>query len=294
VSAGWLTDWQPGVLSDVGIALELATAALYGFGVLRLRRTGRGWPLVRALCFLGGLLAVAFVLQSGFAREDDRLLWVHVTQHLVLMMLAPPLLALGAPVRLCLAAGSPGVRRLVAGLLHDPSMRLVAGTSAAVVLPLDYYGSMALYLLTPLYRLSEGHLALHELVHVYFLACGLMFWVPLLGRDPAPWRPGYALRLRLVLLGVPVYVGLALALLAQGAAVNPAHPLADLQRGAVVLGAGGVVLSVAGAALVDVRERRRRAARRERADARRGAVSAPVVPPPDTGTDPLEVACDRM
>lgn len=270
-----VTDWQPGVLSHVGMALELATAGLYGFGVLRLRRAGRRWPLSRLACFLGGLLTIAFVLQSGFAREDDQLLWVHVTSHLVLMMLAPPLLALGAPVRLCLAAGSGGVRRFVAGLLHDPSMRLVAGTSAAVMLPLDYYGSMALYLLTPLYRLSEAHLVFHELVHVYFLACGLMFWVPLLGQDPAPWRPGYLMKLRLLLVGVPVYAGLAIALMAEGRSVNPAHPLADLRRGALVLGAEGVALTVAGATLVAVRERRRRDARAERAGARPALVPAP-------------------
>ncbi len=276
VSVDWarvVTNWQTDTLSLIGIALECVTAALYGFGVMRLRRSGRQWPVGRSVSFGLGLLSLAIVLQSGFASYDDDLLWVHMTQHLVLMMLAAPLLALGAPVRLCLAAGSVSVRRFVVGVLHDPSMRMVTGLTAAVLVPLDYYGSMAVYVLTPLYRLSELNQGFHEFVHVYFLACGLLFWVPILGLDPAAWRPSLRLKLWLVTAGVPIYIAIAGAMYAEGRFITPAHTLGDIHRGALAMLTGGVALSLTGVALLLHRDRKRRVAVQRRSVERRVSVS---------------------
>jgi putative membrane protein len=263
-----MTNWQTDWVSLTGIVLEVAVVVAYIYGVARVRVSGRTWPAFRSLSFVVGVASLAAVLQSGFAGYDDDLLWVHMTQHLVLMMLAAPLLALGAPVRLCFAAGSGSVRRFVAEILHDPSMRLITGTTAAVLLPLDYFGSMAVYLLTPLYRLSELNQGFHEFVHVYFLACGLMFWVPMLGQDPVAWRPTLRLKLTLVTAGVPIYVTIAAAMFGEGSFVSPAHSLSDIHRGAETMLVGGVVLTLAGDALVLWCERRRKTAVRQRASER--------------------------
>ena len=269
------TDWQTDAVSMTGIVLELLVLAAYCYGVARVHTNGRRWPAYRVASFALGLLSLALVLQSGFAAYDDGLLWVHMTQHLVLMMVAAPLLALGAPVRLCFLAGSGPVRRFVAELLHDPSMRLITGTTAAVLLPLDYFGSMALYLLTPLYRLSELNQGFHEFVHVYFLACGLMFWVPMLGQDPVAWRPTLRLKLVLVTLGAPIYAAISAAMFAEGRFMSPEHTLADIHRGAVAMLVGGVGLTIAGDALVLWCERRRTTVVRQRASERRMLVSTP-------------------
>lgn len=271
--ASVFTDWQSDGVSVIGIVVELVVVAAYCFGVARVRSSGRDWPAFRTISFVLGVASLAVVLQSGFAAYDDDLLWVHMTQHLVLMMVAAPLLALGAPVRLCFAAGSGSVRRFVAEILHDPSMRLVTGTAAAVLLPLDYFGSMAVYLLTPLYRLSELNQGFHEFVHVYFLACGLMFWVPMLGQDPVAWRPTLRLKLALVTAGVPIYVAISAAMFAEGSFISPEHSLADIHRGAVAMLVGGVALTLAGDALVLWCERRRTSTIRQRATDRRLLVS---------------------
>jgi cytochrome c oxidase assembly factor CtaG len=276
VSVDWarvVTNWQTDAVSITGIVLELAVVAAYCYGVARVHTFGRGWPAYRLVSFVLGVASLAFVLQSGFAAYDDDLLWVHMTQHLVLMMVAAPLLAMGAPVRLCLAAGSGSVRRFVAEILHDPSMRLIVGTTAAVLLPLDYFGSMAVYLLTPLYRLSELNQGFHEFVHVYFLACGLMFWVPMLGQDPVAWRPTLRLKLALVTAGVPIYIAICAAMFAEGSFISPEHSLADIHRGAIAMLVGGIVLTLAGDALVLWCERRRTIAIRHRASDRRLLVS---------------------
>jgi putative copper resistance protein D len=259
-----LTGWQTDTIAWVGIALETLSALLYIYGVSRAARNGRRWPITRTLCFLAGLVALAFVLQTGFASYDDDLLWVHMTQHLVIMMLAAPLLALGAPVRLTLVAGSRGVRRMMADLLHDPSLKLVGGRSAGMLLPLDYYGSMAVYTLTPLYRLSETNTGFHEFVHLYFLACGLLFWVPLLGADPATWRPSHRLKVAVVAIGVPAYLAISAGMLAEGRWISPDHTLGDIHRGTLAMAIGGLVLSVGGLVLVMQRDQRRQADRDRR------------------------------
>jgi cytochrome c oxidase assembly factor CtaG len=276
VTVDWarvLTNWQTDWVSVTGIVLELVAVAAYCYGVARVSARGRRWPAFRTVSFVFGTASLALVLQSGFAAYDDDLLWVHMTQHLVLMMVAAPLLAMGAPVRLCFAAGSASVRHFVAEILHDPSMRLITGTTAAVLLPLDYFGSMAVYLLTPLYRLSELNQGFHEFVHVYFLACGLMFWVPMLGQDPVAWRPTLRLKLALVTAGVPIYVAISAAMFAEGSFISPEHSLADIHRGAFAMLVGGVVLTLAGDALVVWCERRRTSAIRQRAGDRLVLVS---------------------
>jgi putative membrane protein len=268
MSVDWLhvvTGWQTEPVALAGLALEVVTAGLYCYGAARLRRSGRRWPIGRTVSFLLGLATLAVALQSGFAGYDDDLLWVHMSQHLAIMMLAAPLLALGAPVRLCLSAGSRGVRRFVAGILHDPSMRMVEGRPAAFLLPLDYYGSMAVAVLTPLYRLSEVNQGFHEFVHLYFLACGLMFWVPMLGQDPARWRPAYPLKVALVAAGIGVYAAVAAVMAAEGQWLSPQHSVADIRRGALVMLVGGVVLTAFGLVLIGSREHRRRIAQARRA-----------------------------
>jgi putative copper resistance protein D len=274
--ASVLTDWQRDSLALVGLMLELLTAAAYVLGVRRLSVSGRRWPAGRTVSFLLGMLCLALALQSGFAAYDDDLLWVHMSQHLLLMMVAAPLLAGGAPVRLWLAAGNPRMRRFAAALLHDPSMRLVAGRKAALLVPLDYYGSMALIALTPLFRLTETNVWFHEFVHVYFLACGLMFWVPMLGQDPAAWRPSFRLRIELVAVGIPVYAAIAWGMWAEGVYVSPEHSLSDIHTGAAVMFVGGVALSLAGAGAVVLTERRRRRVLRERSSLRRQVLAVAV------------------
>jgi putative copper resistance protein D len=270
-----LTSWQTDTIAWVGIGLESASALLYIYGVSRVARGGRSWPISRTVSFLGGLVALTFVLQTGFASYDDDLLWVHMTQHLVIMMLAAPLLALGAPVRLTLVAGSRGVRRVMADLLHDPSLKLVGGRSAGVLLPLDYYGSMAVYTLTPLYRLSETNTGFHEFVHIYFLACGLLFWVPLLGADPATWRPSHRLKVALLAIGVPAYVAIGAGMLAEGKWISPGHTLSDIRRGTLAMAIGGIGLTLAGLLLVTQRDERRRSDRERRVTAATTREAAP-------------------
>jgi cytochrome c oxidase assembly factor CtaG len=245
-----LTRWQFDPISCIGLAIEAIALAGYLAAMRAVRRRGRPWPQARAIAYISGVAAIAFALQSGFASYDDEVFWVHMTQHLVLMMVAPPLLALGAPVTLLLAVlGRPG-RRRVMGLLRDPAMHMVDGPAAAWLLPADYYGSMFVYMLTPLYRESEVSTAFHEFAHAYFLACGLLLWLPLIGLYPARWRPPYRVKLLVVAVGVPLYALLGILVEAEGSFVSPAHSVQSIRLGAWVLASLGVGFSLLGLLLL--------------------------------------------
>ena len=94
----------------------VAAATLYGLGV---RRAGGRWPLRRTASFLGGIGCVVLALQSGIDAYDDRLLSVHMVQHMLLLLVAPPLLLGGRPLILALRALPPGRRSSLAKAVHS-------------------------------------------------------------------------------------------------------------------------------------------------------------------------------
>src|SRR3954452_4651806 len=203
--AGWQTD----TVSLVGLALESATAAGYLVLAAHAGRRHERWSPARTTAFLNGLLTLAVVLQSPFVRYDDGA-WGHSVQHVVVMGVAPVLLALGAPVTLCLRALRTSQARRLVGVLQHRSLDRVCGPRASHA-ALDYYAAMVLYRLTPLYALSLRNEVAHVAVHVVFFTCGLLFWVPMVGVDVAGWRPSPRTRLVAVAAGVPVAALLAVA-----------------------------------------------------------------------------------
>jgi putative copper resistance protein D len=223
----WMTD---GSVAWLGLTLDLAAAAAYVVAASRRSPRGARWPRGRTVAFVLGLLVIAFALDSPIAAHDD-VPPVHVLQHGLLMMLAPMLLALGAPVTLAMRTMSGHGRRRTRALLHDPGVRGLV--TRPVVLIADYNLTMALMLWAPAYRLGERHLAIHIAAHVYLVLCGLLFWTAMLARDPVPGRlPGRTRRLA-VMLGIPLNLGLAAAVsLAPatfiGAGQHEAHAAAQM------------------------------------------------------------------
>src|SRR4051794_1626804 len=177
-----------------GLVVELLLALGYLYGVAVANTLHRRRSSIATAAFLGGLAVLAVALQSRLATYDD-VVWVHHLQHVLVMSIAPPLLALGAPVTLCLQVLSPRRARGLVALLHHPALRAVCGPRAAWHLPLDYYGVTALYLFTPAHGWSETSTFAHVAVHAVLLTCGLLFWVPIVGVDATGWRPSYRTRL---------------------------------------------------------------------------------------------------
>lgn len=180
----------------------LCSVALYLGGVRRTRRhAGTGWPLWCTGVFMGGLAAVALALESGLDGYAELLLSIHMVQHLVLVLVAAPLLLAGAPVTLALRACSPAWRKDLARVLHSRTARTLAHPAVGLA---TIGGSMLATHLTPLYGWTLEHPIVHAGEHMLFLGCGLLFWAVLIAPGPPVRRLDGLGRVVYLLLGMPL------------------------------------------------------------------------------------------
>lgn len=172
-----------------------------------LRAAGHG----RVACFGAGLLAIIVAVDGPPDVLSDASFSAHMVQHLLLQMVAAPLLLLGGPLSLLLRADPPWLpRQLLARVLRSRPVRVVTHPVTTLgVFTVVLVGSH----LSPLYDLTLEHEWLHQLEHVAFLISALLFWWPAIGVDPAPHQLRHPARLLYVLIGMPVpaYLGLAIA-----------------------------------------------------------------------------------
>ncbi|AZM51400.1 hypothetical protein DMA15_01400 [Streptomyces sp. WAC 01529] len=211
----------------------LVALALYGWGVARLVRRGDKWPVGRTVSFVLGVLTILLVMCTKLNDYGMVMFSVHMVQHMVISMLSPILLLLGAPITLALRAlpvaarGHKGPREWLLWLLHSRYMRIV--THPAFTIPLFIASLYGLYF-TPLFDTLMGSKAGHIGMMVHFLAVGLVFFWPIMGVDPGPHRPGYVMRMLELFAGMPfhAFFGIALMMATQPMIGTYMHPPASL------------------------------------------------------------------
>jgi putative membrane protein len=239
-------------LTSVIAVFLLVAAALYGYGVYRMRLRGDHWPPGRTVAFvLGGIGSIAAVTVTGIEAYDDTLLSVHMVQHMVLSMVGPIFLALGAPVTLALRTLRPHPRKVLLAVLHSRVIKVL--TFPLVAFGLFIANPFILYF-TNVYRLTLEHEWLHELVHVHFIVTGCLFFWPLLGLDPLPNRWPYPARALLMVLSVPFHTVLGLTIMQSKTLVGGdwypnlhlawSNPWNDQVIAGGILWAGGEIVSV--------------------------------------------------
>jgi cytochrome c oxidase assembly factor CtaG len=175
----------------LGALLVTAGAYLRGWLVLH-RRDARRWHGGHLAAFLGGLAAIYLALASPIEPFAALLLQVHMVQHLLLTMVAPPLVWLGAPL-FPLLRGLPRPVRVfwVAPFLSSPSLRRLFGrlTHPLTALPL-FVAATWLWHVPLVYDLALRSSGWHYLQHVCFLGTALLFWYPVV--RPYPSRPRWS------------------------------------------------------------------------------------------------------
>jgi putative copper resistance protein D len=263
----------------------LVSAALYGYGVYRLRRRGDHWPPGRTVAFVvGGLGSIAAVTVTGIEAYDDTLLSVHMVQHMVLAMVGPIFLALGAPVTLALRTMQRGPKRTLLAFLHSRYIKVL--TFPLVAFGIFIANPFALYF-TGLYQLTLEHEWLHELTHIHFIVTGCLFFWPLLGLDPLANRWPYPGRALLMVLSVPFHTVLGLTIMQDKTLLAGdyypnlhltwANPWSDQVTAGGILWAGGELISVTMLGILIIqwmRQSEREARRVDRALDRAEAVQA--------------------
>jgi putative membrane protein len=189
----FLLSWQ----FETEVIIGLAVAAfLYARGWRRLRRKGRGGRLLRpwrAWCYAGGLTAIGIALLSPVGTFGSLLMSMHMIQHLLLVMIAAPLIWLGAPMLPVLWAFSRSNRRRLGRLLHrdHPVHRFFAFlTRPGIALPL-FVIVILIWHYPPLYDAAQGRTLTHDLEHFSFLAAALLYYWPLIHPTGSPRRMSY-------------------------------------------------------------------------------------------------------
>jgi len=194
----------------------LLALGLYAWGVVRLRRRGDSWSPARTVSYVAGVLTIALMMCTGLNDYGMVMFSVHMVQHMMISMLSPILILLGAPVTLALRAlpvagkGRKGPRELLLALLHSRYMRII--THPAFTIPLFIASLYGLYF-TPIFDFLMGSKTGHIAMMVHFLAVGVVFFWPIIGVDPGPQRPGYLMRMLELFAGMPFHAFFGIALM---------------------------------------------------------------------------------
>ncbi|HEY2562185.1 MAG TPA: cytochrome c oxidase assembly protein [Acidimicrobiales bacterium] len=270
-----LTAWQTDWVSLVSLAVEIAVAIGYVVLTRRLAARGRQWSAWRTTSFTAGILTIVIAVQSGLASYDDSNFNVHVVQHLLLMNVAPILLALGAPVTLLLQAGRRSTQQRVLKVLHNPVIEVMTNPIFVLV---AFSVTMVGYFLTPFYQFSLEHPLVHELTHLFFLTSGCLYWWLVVGIDPSRWRLTYPMKLGFLAVDIPVATLLGLGLTQSRISIAPQfHTLADTHAGGATLWIMGEIFTFLAMAIVIYQWMRADVREAARADRRADAVTARAV-----------------
>jgi cytochrome c oxidase assembly factor CtaG len=196
LSPSW--GFEPWVAVPLGVA-----AATYARGWLPLhRRAPPRFGAGRLAAFLAGLAALVVALESPLHALGASLLQAHMAQHLLLMMVAPPLLLLGAPLLPMLKGLPRGIVRvwLVPLLAWPPLVRLGRAIAYPAVAWVLFVSSTWAWHMPSLYERALASESWHYAQHACFLGTALAFWWPVV--QPWPGRrvwPAWALIPYLVL-----------------------------------------------------------------------------------------------
>lgn len=204
---------------DTGSVLAVAAVVAllaYAAGLVRLRRSGVRWPWWRTAAFTLGAVSLFGVTGTWLNAYGMVLFSTHMAQHMVLSMVSPILLLIGAPVTLALRAlprgrGAAGVpRALLLELLHSRVARFVS--SPFFTVPLFLASLYGIYL-TPLFDVLMSNAFGHQFMLAHFVVTGLLFFGPILAQDPWPRRAGHGGRILELVLPMPFHAFFGVAVL---------------------------------------------------------------------------------
>lgn len=237
-----LTRWQMSAFPLLVVLLLVSAGVWYLRADWALAARGRRWKTNRTLAFFAGLVAVDLALQSPIATMTGTYFQAHIVQHLLLMAIAPPLLAMGAPSTLYLQTTS---RRHKERWLAIIRSRPFAALTHPLLVSFLYFGVMYIFFLSSLINLAMTHMWLMDIINLVFLFGGLLAWWPMVGIDPIiHWKIGFGARMAFVLVGSAIDAFLGVAILNLSHPVASMYSLSSTHAGGGLLWAGTDVLAL--------------------------------------------------
>lgn len=146
----------------------------------------------RTWAFYAALVTIVAALDSPIDDLAGKLFWVHMVQHVLLMMIAAPLMVLAAPwTPIWKGLSLPLRRRLGAAWVRSPAWRVSRAVGRWLAAPAPawilFNADLGAWHLPAVYELTLRSQALHDLEHVSFLVLGVLFWAQVI--DSPPLRP---------------------------------------------------------------------------------------------------------
>ncbi len=189
----------------------VAAGALYLHADDRVRDagSGRSAQAARGRFFLAGLLVILAALQSPIDAGAETSFSIHMVQHLLLTMVAAPLLVLGAPVTLALRAWPGTARRRLLSIIRSAPARVLSNPLIAWSL---FFAVMWGSHVTGFYEATLRSPSIHAAEHIAYLTSALLFWMPVVGVEPIRSRLSHPARILYLFLAMPAMAFLGLAI----------------------------------------------------------------------------------
>jgi putative copper resistance protein D len=215
------------------IGLLVLAVALYIKGVVVLTRRGDKWPVGRTISFALGISAIDFATSGGLGVYAHFAFSWHMVAHMVLGMIAPIGIVLGAPITLALRTlpqsrdgEELGVRGLLIKALHSRYARVLTNPVVALAI---FDGSLfALYFTSLFGGMMQSHQG-HLFMNIHFLLAGILFFHVIVGVDPNPRKVPHIIRIVILFAAMSIHAFFSVALMSASTLIDGGY-FESLQR----------------------------------------------------------------
>lgn len=275
------------------IGVLITAVALYIKGVVLLSRRGDKWPVGRTVAFALGISAIDYATSGGLGVYAKFSFEYHMVAHMVLGMVAPIGIVLGAPITLALRTlpqgrktDERGVRGSLIALLHSKPAGIFTNPVMALAL---FDGSLFALYMTPLFgNLMQTHIG-HLAMNVHFLLAGILFFHVIIGIDPNPRKVPHIIRIVILFAAMSIHAFFAIALISTSTVIDQGYflslqtpwnldLLADQHAGGSIAWALGeipILLALVATFIQWMRDDQRETKRIDRNEARLAAMGEP-------------------
>ena len=285
-----LFSYEPNALM---IGVLTLMVALYIKGVVVLTKRGDKWPVGRTIAFALGITATDFATSGGLGLYAQFSFSYHMMAHMVLGMIAPIGLVLGAPMTLALRtlpqgrdSDERGIRGSLLAALH--SRVGVIYTNPIVALAIFDGSLFALYFTDLFGILMQSHVG-HLFMSLHFLAAGFLFFFIIIGVDPNPRRVHHLVQIVILFAAMSIHAFFSVALMSTTTLIDGGFyatlqtpwlgdPLVDQKLGGSIGWAMGeipILIALVATFINWMRDDSREAKRIDRNTARQAAMGQP-------------------
>ena len=153
--------------------------------------TLHGVSKIRQLSFYSGMALAFIILVGPIAHAAINTFWIHMIQHVGLMMLISPLIILGSPIKVLVNSKDSRVKKLILGIGRNVLIRQLFRPEVGFLI------FLTILILTHFSPLADAGMVnpnIHEFELALFLVGGFIYYYPVMSGNPQPFNVPYAAR----------------------------------------------------------------------------------------------------